>query len=330
MQRSIFPSPPTSRTRRSGAVLIVSALMLTLGAGGVQAHDRGRSDGQGQHKEQKRNEQKRTDPKQVAQPAPAAQTAERPSTTAAYVYLKRDVAAPVSWENSTQQYLVATWPGASYRKLTLAEITKALPPGVVLCGPGWAVQEDQAYGDASLFTDSPAPSYPKSYIGWPPIHHAQHFELSDMVTVPACEPTPTATPTATPSATPPPATTPTPTTTPSPSLPPAPAPSVTPTPTQSVPVVLPAPSQPPTAPPAGEVDDVTPTTPAPTEEVLAAGPTPTATFYSEVLADDGDGAVLAATGSSATPGVLAAAILMLSGAALLLVRRRRTGSSTTS
>ena len=40
-------------------------------------------------------------------------------TTGAYVYLKKDATSRPSWENSTQQYLVATWPGASWRNLTL-------------------------------------------------------------------------------------------------------------------------------------------------------------------------------------------------------------------
>ena len=39
----------------------------------------------------------------------------------------------------------------------------ALPAGVTVCGDGWGVQEDQANGDASVFTGKPAPTYPDDY-----------------------------------------------------------------------------------------------------------------------------------------------------------------------
>ncbi len=304
--------------RLLGAAVGVSAMLLTLGAGAAQAH--GRDSGSGAQWNDRYQK-----PQPTTQPSPGPSQSAKPQTTGAYVYLKRDAAKPASWENSTQQYLVTTWPGASWRDLTLEEAAAALPEELTLCGPGWGVQEDQAWGDATVFTGSKAPSYPTDYIGWVqnggPLFAAKHWDLSAMVTVPACAtPTPTVTPTPTP--------------VPSASVPvvPVPTPTVT-TPTVPTPTVPTTPTPTPTA----EVDDApTPTpsvTPAvtpsatPTVEVVAgpsASPKPTATFYSEVLAAPGDGgAVLAATGSSPLPGVLVGAILLLAGAAMVLVRRRR-------
>ena len=306
MQRSVRPSPISSRRGRSvrlvGAVVGVAALILSLGAGAAQAG--GRGDGHG------------------GKPSYSKQ-----KTTGAYVYLKKDAAKPASWENSTQQYLVTTWPGGSYRNLTLDEVRSALPPALTLCGAGWGVQQDQAYGSSKVFTDNPAPSYPHDPIGWPPIFAAKHFELTDMVKVPSCTaPTPTAAPTTTPTVAP--TVAPTPTVTPTPIETPAPTPSVTPTPsTPVVPGPTPTPTAPPTTTPTPtpDVDDTATPTPTPVDEVLG-GPTPSpsATFYSEVLATGGgSGAVLAATGSSPTPGLLVGAILVLAGGVLVALRRRR-------
>lgn len=320
MQRSVLPSPtsprPGRRRPRLLGVVVASALLVTLGAGAAQAHDRtggGHGSGYGDG------------PKSWQKPVATPQTAEQ-QTTGAYVYVKKDANKPASWENSTQQYLVATWPGASWRDLTLEEVVAALPAGLTLCGPGWGVQEDKAFGDETVFTESKAPNYPKDYIGWRSksnpkgaIFGAKHWDLSAMVTVPACGPTPTATPTETP--------TPTPTAT----VTPTPTPTVTVTPTPSATVTTPPQQTPPseTPIPDDEVDDeptATPTaTPTPTAVVLASTPTPSASFYSEVLADGSTGgASLAATGSSPLPGLLAGGILVLSGAALLLLRRHRT------
>ena len=118
MQRSVRPSltsPPPGRRRARvlGAVAVTSALLLALGAGAAQAHDRGGHGGHGGGS---------SGP--AADPADAAEQ----QTTGAYVYLKKDARKPASWENSTQQYLVATWPGASWRDLTLEEIARG-PPG---------------------------------------------------------------------------------------------------------------------------------------------------------------------------------------------------------
>ncbi|WP_196804560.1 hypothetical protein [Cellulomonas sp. URHD0024] len=244
----------------------------------------------------------------------AAQAHDQPQqqSTAAYVYLKKDAAKPASWENSTQQYLVAVWPTASYRNLTLDAVASALPEGVTLCGDGWAVQEDQADGATTVFTSKAAPSFPTDYVGWGPIFAAEHWDLSSMVKVPACAtdvPTPTPTPsTPTPS---------TPASTPSTHTPP---PSTVPVPTPTD-EVLPAPS--PSVPPGAEVNAAPTPSPSGTVEAHAA-PSPSSTDTSEVLADDGEpGDVLAATGASPLPGLLAAVVLVLAGATLVVLRRRR-------
>ncbi|KQR16958.1 LPXTG cell wall anchor domain-containing protein [Cellulomonas sp. Leaf334] len=296
MQRSDLSSPTSSRARRRarllGVLAVSSALVLTMGAGAAHATGGG----------------------------------DREKTTGAYVYLKSDPKKAAAWENSTQQYLIATWPGDSWRRdFTLDEIRAVLPAGATLCGNLWGVQQDAAYGGATVFTENKAPFYPHDFIGWwnketrtGYIFRAEHKELREVVkgSVPKCStatptPTVTPTPTQTPTATPLP--------TPSQSSP-APTPSetstVTPTPAPSV-----------TPPPVTEVDDEPTPTPSPTTEVVASTPTPTptATFYSEVLADGGTGgASLAATGSSPLPGLLAGGILVLSGAGLLLARRLRT------
>ena len=142
------PSRRTRSVRLVSSALGVAAVLVAVGAGPAQAHDRG-------GREQWRHHQ---NPTQTAQ-----------KSTAAYVYLKKDARKPASWENSTQQYLVATWPGASYRDLTLDEVQAAVPAGVPVCGAGWGVQEDQARGDETVFTSEPAPSYPTDHIGWGPI-----------------------------------------------------------------------------------------------------------------------------------------------------------------
>jgi len=299
MQRSVLPSPTSSRPRRRarllGAVAITSALLVGLGGGAAQAHDRDSSGGYGGG--------------HGGKPWSKPTESPKPQTTGAYVYLKKDAGKPASWENSTQQYLVATWPGASWRDLTLEEIAAVLPAELTLCGPAWGVQQDQAWGDETVFTEAKAPSYPNDYIGWPPIFRAKHWDLSAMVTVPACTPTPTVTPSATPAPTPTVTATPTPTPSQSSPTPPAPTPSVTPT-------------------PIAEVDDAPTSTPTPsstpTTVVVAATPSPSASVYSEVLAAGTGDAALAATGSSPLPGLLAGGILVLSGAALLLLRRHRT------
>lgn len=114
------------------------------------------------------------------------------TATAAYVYRKRDAAKPASWTNSTQQYLVATWPGAEYREVTLAQVQAALvSTGLDVCGDDWAVQEDQAHGTEALFRSVGAPSYPTMTIGWPPIFAAQHWNLGAFFDVPACGAPPT-------------------------------------------------------------------------------------------------------------------------------------------
>ncbi|WP_273653899.1 hypothetical protein [Cellulomonas fimi] len=243
---------------------------------------------------------------QSAQPKP---TRGGQTTTAAYVYLKKDAKAPASWWNSTQQYLVATWDGAQWRNITWDQIRDAVPFEV--CGPGWGVQEDAAYGGPQVFTDSDAPHYPDGVLKWTdeggPLFAADHWDLEEQVgTVPACAPTyPTPTQTATPTPTATPSATPTVT----PEAPtPTPAPTdvvdddVTPTPSAtSTPVVTPVP------------------TPSTTSEVLAAAPTPTPTVRSEVLA----AGALATTGSTVLPLAIGAGVLVAAGGVLLALRNRR-------
>ncbi|MBO9554176.1 LPXTG cell wall anchor domain-containing protein [Cellulomonas sp.] len=282
---------------------VVAAVTITVGAGAAEAHG-GSRDGGWPRSAPSASASWGT-PK--ATPTPSVEPG---TATGAYVYLKRDASKRASWENSTQQYLVATWSGRYYRPLTLAEVRAAVP--VTVCGPGWAVQEDQAVGEQSLFTGAKAPSYPVATIGWPPITAAKHFELGEFFEVPACggatpAPTPSVTPTPTPSVTP--SATPTPTPTQTAPVPPAPSPtptvSVTPTPTPT---------------PASEVE----VAPAPTTSATPttrATPTPTPTIVSEVLAASG-GSTLAATGSSLTVPLLVAFVLLLGGAGLVVLRRR--------
>jgi hypothetical protein len=249
-------------------------------------------------------------PMQSAQPKP---TRGGQTTTAAYVYLKKDAKAPASWENSTQQYLVATWDGAQWRNITWDQIKDAVPFEV--CGPGWGVQEDAAYGGPQVFTDSDAPHYPDGVLKWVnqggPLFAADHWDLEEQVgAVPACAPT---YPVPTQSATPTPTVTPTPSATPS-VTPEAPTP--TPVPTDVVDDdVTPTPSATPT-PVATPV-----VTPSPTSEVLAAAPssTPTPTVRSEVLA----AGALATTGSTALPLAVGAGVLVAAGGVLLALRHRR-------
>ena len=174
------PRPPPRRRRRHarllGAVAVASAL-LALGAGAAQAHG---SDGRGGQ--------------QWRSTAAAARRRSRPSepqTTGAYVYLKKDARKPASWENSTQQYLVATWPGAPGATSRSTEIRAALPAGLTLCGPGWGVQEDKAYGDATRLHREQGAVLPEGLHRLADeenpkgsIFEAKHWELSAMVTVP--------------------------------------------------------------------------------------------------------------------------------------------------
>lgn len=288
MQRSVRPvsSSRAARSARTFTTLavatVVAAVTITAGAGAAQAHGGSRDGGWqsgGWSKPAPATPKSSSTPK--ATPTPSVEPG---TASGAYVYLKRDASKKASWENSTQQYLVATWSGRYYRPLTLAEIRAAVP--VTVCGPGWGVQEDQAIGEQSLFTGAKAPSYPVATIGWPPITAAKHFELGEFFEVPACG---AATPVPTPSVTP--------------SVTPTPTPSVTPTPTPASEVEA--------AP--GPTTSATPTT--------SAKPTPTPTIVSEVLAASG-GSTLAATGSSLTVPLLVAFVLLLGGAGLVVLRRR--------
>lgn len=236
--------------------------------------------------------------------------------SAAYVYRKRDASKPAAWTNSTQQYLVTTWPGGSYRDVTLAQVKAVLgTKGIELCGRGWAIQEDQAYGAESLYTGTPAPSYPTMTIGWPPIFAAQHWSLEKFFDVPACgevAPAPTSTPSkpATPAVTP--------TATPSPVATPTAAPASTPsaTPAATVaPTVQPSGSPTPSATPSG-----------PTVSAVLAAPDSTQTASPAVVsavlaAGEGNGA-LAQTGAAPVALGVVAVLLVVAGGVLLVLRRR--------
>ncbi|MGN8246965.1 hypothetical protein ACTHAM_000633 [Cellulomonas soli] len=242
-----------------------------------------------------------------------------------YVYLKQDPSQHANWENSTQQYLVRAWVGDEYGSVTVEEAQAAVEAaGLEVCGPGeWGVQQDKIIGGVEVFTDNPAPSYPKSWIGWVKaggnIYEAAHWNLDDMVEVPECgaqSPTPVPTQTApVPAPTAPPVTVPTEGPTPTPTTPVTvvqPAPEVSPS---ATPVVTPAPSSSPTA---GVVTVVLPApssveTKAPevVTEVLAAGPSGTVA-----------GAQLASTGAAPVAGAIAAVLLLAGGGVLLVLRRR--------
>jgi len=253
------------------------------------------------------------------------------TATGAYVYRKRDASRPASWQNSTQQYLVATWSGAEYRPVTLDQVRTALAvAGVELCGSGWAVQEDQGYGTESLFTDTPAPSYPKMTIGWPPIFAAQHWTLDKLVEVPACASATVA---------------PTPTSTATPKAPAAPvvAPTETPGPVETTPAVGPshAATTVPTASPRATVAAAaTPSataapvaTPKPSAspsrdvvDVVLSAPDSTQSaspqVVSAVLAAEDRTGSLAQTGAAPIGAAAAAVVLVAAGVLLLLLRRR--------
>ncbi|WP_275407147.1 LPXTG cell wall anchor domain-containing protein [Cellulomonas chitinilytica] len=286
----------------------MAALAITASAAAAEAHggsDRGGSNHGTWQKPAPATSKASTTPKTSATPTPSIEPG---TATGAYVYRKRDASKKASWENSTQQYLVAAWPGRYYRPLTLAEVRAAVP--VTVCGPGWAVQEDQAIGDVSLFTGSKAPSYPVATIGWPPITAAEHTDLEKSFEVPACGAT---TPAPTPSVTP--------TPTPTPTVTPSATPTVTPTsevqPTQTPTTsATPTPKPTPTPSATSEVAAAPSPTPTPTRT-----PTPTPTIVSEVLAASGTG-TLATTGSSLTVPLTVAVVLLLGGAGLVVLRRR--------
>ncbi|WP_258727309.1 LPXTG cell wall anchor domain-containing protein [Cellulomonas sp. NS3] len=266
--------------------------------------------------------------------APASATDKsygKPHAVAAYVYKKIDPAKNAAWENSTEQFLVAAWDGKEYRlTLSLEEVQAAV--GEPVCGPGWGIQQDKAFGTTAVFTDpDKQPWYPNSYIGWwdsnkggyqpGKLYQAAHWNLERIVgSVPACDevaPSPSVTPTpvVTPSPVPPvpPVTTPTPEPTADPT--PTPTPSVTPTSEVSA---APVPSTTPTPTPSAS-----PTVPG-ASEVLNAAPTPSPTSTSEVLAAaPPSGRVLAATGSSVGPMLAVAGVLVAGGAGLVVARQRR-------
>lgn len=271
----------------------------------------------------------------AAAPASATRPYGKPHSVAAYVYKKIDPANDAAWENSTEQFLVAAWEGKEYRRdLTLEEIQAAVP--VPVCGPGWGIQQDKAFGTTAVFTDpDKQPWYPDSYIGWwdknkggyqpGKLYEAAHWNLEDEIgAVPECEdvaPSPSATPVVTPTPVPsaPPVVPPV--TTPAPQPTEDPTPTPTPTPSDDA-SVAPVPTATPTPTPTSS-PSASPTVPG-ASQVLSAAPTPSPTSTSEVLAaTPPSGRVLAATGSSVGPMLAIAGVLVAGGAGLVVARQRR-------
>ncbi len=133
---------------------------------------------------------------------PTAANACDDDLTLVYVYRKINTAAPASWGNSGPQTLILVRNGHRWtRDLDLS----LLPDGV--CGPGWAVQEDQTHGlsrdEVPIVVDRATGT---GVLGWPPIVAARHRDLERYLDVPECDapppvdeetPPPTGTPTPT-------------------------------------------------------------------------------------------------------------------------------------
>ena len=97
-----------------------------------------------------------------------------------YLYQKVDATAPASFANSGPQDFIAAQPGTAW--FTVYPV--ALPDGV--CGPGWAVQQDQISHDGSFVwpsTITPPPT-PLSDAGV--LVAALHSDLEALAVVPDC------------------------------------------------------------------------------------------------------------------------------------------------
>lgn len=107
----------------------------------------------------------------------------RPDLTLAYVYRKIDATAPASWANSGEQRLILVSNGHRWNR----SIDVSLLPDDV-CGPGWAVQEDQTHGlpraDVPPIVDR---ARRIGVLGWPPIVEARHRDLERYMVVPPCD-----------------------------------------------------------------------------------------------------------------------------------------------
>lgn len=107
---------------------------------------------------------------------------------ALYVYKKVDAGAPAAWENSGPQRLLASRVDNTSEDANTwyTSISPSLLPADV-CGAGWGVQQDKvSFTGSFAFPSTITP--PDDNIGWPPLYDAQHQELSELVTVPACPP----------------------------------------------------------------------------------------------------------------------------------------------
>lgn len=313
---------PRRRFVLAVAMAAGAAMAVTGLATGASATDRGGSGG-GDHR--------------GSQSQPSTQRGGEESV-GLYVYLKKDPTQRAYWQNSTQQYLVRAWEGDEYGGVTLEEAQTAVDAaGLKVCGPGaWGVQQDKVYGGVEIFTESPAPNYPKSWFGWVdaggPIYEAAHWNLDDFFAVPECAaapPAPSPSATATPST--PTSSTPTPSVTvPAVPVPPAdaptPEPAVTPVPTPVVTVApAPQPAETSTAVPSAAPS---PTASATSAVVTAVLPAPSSVetkapaVVTQVLAAEPAGASLAQTGAAPIAGAVAAVLLVAGGGVLLLLRRR--------
>lgn len=135
----------------------------------------------------------------------AANACEDDNLTLVYVYRKVDPAGPATWANSGRQTLIMVREGHRWTRHIEASL---LPDDV--CGPGWAVQEDQTHG---LSRDEVPTVVDRAtgvgVLGWPPIIAARHKDLGYYLAVPPCDTEPPVD-----EETPPPTDTPTPTVTP--------------------------------------------------------------------------------------------------------------------
>lgn len=155
---------------------------------------------------------------------PTAANACDDDLTLVYVYRKITTAAPASWDNSGPQTLILVRGGHRWTRHLDASL---LPDDV--CGPGWAVQEDQTRGlpraQVPTVVDRATGT---GVLSWPPVVAARHRDLEHYLDVPDCDAPPPVD-----EETPPPTETPTPPVTPTPTQTQTPPVTPTPTPTQT-------------------------------------------------------------------------------------------------
>ena len=247
--------------------------------------------------------------------------------TGIYLYKKVDPSKPAAWENSGPQTFLDKQRG--HRWFTdIAHLIDQADVDEEICGPGWAVQQDQLEFKGS-YTWPETIVYPNQFPGDVKLVRALHQELGALVAVPECDPEPTAPPTTPPTAPP--------TTPPEPTAPPT-VPPTTPaeptTPPTAPPTVPPTapPTTPPTTPPADKPSVPPPGTPTPSTPPASTTATPSATATPSTAVTPAGGT--ASTPAAADPALAStgvngmflaaggAAVLVL-GAVLVMVTRRR-------